>query len=614
MISFSPLHLFPNRTRNDIRVLRFMPASVLVATLSRDQTAISLFRDDLSSILVISFKANVDILNASLSENNELVHVTERLRSTAGQQLFYRSAIYDMRGILEPDDKFYAHPVDGIFVGKPGPACHLAIYTNREIVNYQVVRGKKEIIRQKPTVISNVIWMNFSGTYLAIITEAHRTFTYEVLDANAKCSWTLRSATKVNVHERALLPPELSLLPIEQARLPIFRYSRYRFYIFKIRQKLCFVQQLFESGRPLNFHVSLDETGYSKRIIVPNVAQDVPVCFLLVADVLVVFASNCFICLIDFNAKVPLILVLPKIFANSCCGLCAEAIPERELVIDLDSGEIYHVEISFRNSEVYSRFLDKNALLGFAALAQRMLDSDMLADLLRVLEVHNTAMSLVLFAQFFFSFLPQPAPPSRRRLPHIPDPFLEIIEDMELEFPSASRRSRAAFFRNQLAMQKITDKACTKVLRMLKDQNNTVMVIRTAIDQWAARYNPTRFRQALFKFVLHNEAMARDFPQVPGLKDEMQATDDAPISAVLRYRLRPTGLFQERPHNDVLEAEYWKKRIDEQAADALKIRMSFSQVDIPEVQPIESAKPRIALSRSMIVTAPEIGGIPPDLD
>jgi hypothetical protein len=248
-----------------------------------------------------------------------------------------------------------------------------------------------------------------------------------------------------------------------------------------------------------------------------------------------------------------------------------------------------------------------------------MLDGDMLADLFRVLEVHSTAMSLVLFAQFFFSFLPQPAPPSRRRPRHLPDAVLELIDDLELEFPSASRRSRAAFFRDQLAMQKITDKACTKVLRMLKDQNNTVMVIRTAIDQWVARYNPTRFRQALFKFVLHDEAMARDCPQVPGLKDEMQATDDAPISAVLRYRLRPTGLFQERPPNDVLEAEYWKKRIgdvriDEQAAEALKIRMSFSQVDISEVQPIESAKPRIALSRSMIATVPEIRGIPPDLD
>jgi hypothetical protein len=266
----------------------------------------------------------------------------------------------------------------------------------------------------------------------------------------------------------------------------------------------------------------------------------------LVADVLVVFASNCFICLIDFNAKVPLILILPKIFANSCCGICAEAIPDRKSVVDLDSGEIYNVEISFKNSDVYSQFLDKNALFGFAALTQRMLDGDILADLLRVLEVHDKVISLVLFAQFFFSFLPQPVPPSRRRAPQIPDAFLEIIEDMELEFPSASRQSRVAFFRDQIAMQKISDKACTKVLRMLKDQNNTVMVIRAAIAQWIARYNPTRFRQALFKLVLHNEAIARDCPQIPGLKDETQATDVAPVSPVLRYSLRPTGLFQER--------------------------------------------------------------------
>jgi hypothetical protein len=315
--------------------------------------------------------------------------------------------------------------------------------------------------------------------------------------------------------------------------------------------------------------VSLIPTLYCEIVAVPNVAPDIPICFIRMLDIVVGFSPNCFVCLVDLQPKRPMICVLPKPFAAGCCGLCAETIGERNLVVDLDSADIYRVGITFKSPEIYARFVDRNALRGFAVVTQRLFEPEAIADVLHLLEGNRDVLFVLSFWRLFFSLLPSPIPrrlihtnKKRRRRLSIPETTRELVQDMEVEFPSASRQSRFDFFAYHLGQErKPVDDACAKVLTMLKDQNNTVLVLRTSISDWIDRYHPAPFWQAVVNFALHNEAIACDCPKIPCLKQETQSTAEIPISRTARYRMRECALFQEPLGSEVDEVRYWMERV-----------------------------------------------------
>jgi hypothetical protein len=284
-----------------------------------------------------------------------------------------------------------------------------------------------------------------------------------------------------------------------------------------------------------------------------------------VGDFVIAFASNHFVCVIDFKPSPPTIYKLPKGFALSCCGDCAETIPERNAVIDIDSHEIYTVSVSFKSPELLSRIVDRASLTAFAVLAQRLFDPVHIADIFHLLKVRGDSRSVLDFVHAFFSQLPQPnrsfALSSRRRSA-IPPNYLELVHDMDVEWPSSTRVSRMRFFREQLMQQRSTSEdACAFALRMLKEQNNTILVLRTALTEWANRYQPDRFSFAIVKFVLHTEAMDVECPQIPLIVSETQGTKDVPISREIRYRIRECGMFQQRNGAEATEAAWWNAKI-----------------------------------------------------
>jgi hypothetical protein len=264
-----------------------------------------------------------------------------------------------------------------------------------------------------------------------------------------------------------------------------------------------------------------------------------------------------------------MIFILPRQFAAGCCGLCAETIGDRDLVVDLDSADVYRVGITFKSPEIYRRFIDRNTLRVFAVVSQRLFDAEVIADLLHLLERGSDILSMLAFWQFFFSLLPPPIPrrlvrPSKLQLRrmYIPETFRELVQDMEVEFPPASRQSRSDFFVYHLTRErKPADDACTRVLTMLKDQNSTVLVLRTALFDWMDRHHPGPFWQAAVSFALHNETIACNCPKIPCLKQETQSTDELPVSRTARYRIRECELFQEPLASEADEVEYWMERV-----------------------------------------------------
>jgi hypothetical protein len=563
MLSFSPVNLLPQQTKRELRILRSMSHRLLVGSIARDNTSIHLIRDAAPPILVLSLRNSVDILNASISEDNELVHITERVHHSITHAIGYRSAIYDVQGISRTDERFYSTPIDGSFVANSNQY-HLVVYTDQTIINFAVSRESKKVLRKKQGTIRNVIWVNFGPTNLSAVVGSTRTFSYQVLQHNLKYSWVLITDVKLCVLDKARLPCELCLMPIGDSRFPIFRYSRYRFFFFRLRHKLFLIQQLFDRDANMALNISLNPGTFTQTVVVPNVPADIPVCFLQIGDLALGFAPNYFICFIHLNPKRPLVILLPKCFASSCCGLCAETIPEWHSVVDIDSGDVYKVGVHFKCPEIFARFIDTDALTGLALVSQRSYHAEFIADLFHILQKNDNVLWLLHFTTQFFSYLPQPVHNSLRRRVRVrvPEFVLEIIEDMETEFPSASGRSRLDFFRDHLAMQKRVDEAAaTKVLRMLKDQNNTALVLRNALSDWIERFAPHPFWQAAVKLALHTEAIGVDCPRVPALVQETQATDGVPVSCALRHQLRDCGLFQERTQMEDKDLEYWRERI-----------------------------------------------------
>jgi hypothetical protein len=53
---------------------------------------------------------------------------------------------------------------------------------------------------------------------------------------------------------------------------------------------------------------------------------------------------------------------LPRGFAFSCCGHCAESIPERNAAVDIDSHEIYTVALSLKSHELLAHIVDRDAV------------------------------------------------------------------------------------------------------------------------------------------------------------------------------------------------------------------------------------------------------------
>jgi hypothetical protein len=109
--------------------------------------------------------------------------------------------------------------------------------------------------------------------------------------------------------------------------------------------------------------------------------------------------------------------------------------------------------------------------------------------------------------------------------------------------------------------RRISAESCDRVLRMLRDQNNTVIVLKSGLNQWIKQYRPGAFVQAIVRLILDTESVAAECPKIPDLRQEAQLADGVPMSQTVRYRFRECGLFQQRSLEDAENVTYWQCRI-----------------------------------------------------
>jgi hypothetical protein len=584
MIEQTRLDLAPKGSRGAIRILKSVPDGLLISSLVRDGTTILYCKFDspttFRSIVVISFKQNLDILNASLSPDNELVHVTERVTRGASDRMCYRSVVYDVQGIAKFSELFYSVPVDGTFIHN-GKRTHLLLFTDNRLINFEISRSRKGIERTSRAIIANVIWMSYWNGSLTAVTGSRNQFALQTFEPNSTFSWTIKRATRIGIHPSAFLPLELSLSPQAGSWLPIFRYSLVNIFFVRCFDKLCIIQQLFDANASnLRFFLSISPGSFAEAIAVKRVRPDIPICVYHSGNLIVVFAPNTFVCVIDVRLPKPAILFLPKACAASHCGDCAESVRGTKFLVDLNNPDLYQTQISFKSPLLYLSAIDRPAISAFALVCVRLNDPEILVDILEILQLYRDPLDLAwFFREFFRVLLPSKFAPNSpsRKLPRVPDGYVRSLHDLSFELSESDGKSWTAFFRFHLSLRKrISKRSCDKCLVILREENDAIRLVRKGTERWIAQFHPSSFHRFAVNFVVESEAIRHECPAVPVLWRELAAPVEFALPMVLNHRLMACRLFQSGSDPEPFEMRYWRARLgsfDGSSSDELSITL-----------------------------------------
>ncbi|OHT09543.1 hypothetical protein TRFO_21599 [Tritrichomonas foetus] len=574
-----------NSLQNDygqIRVLQTRPDYLLIGSFRKNKTAIQLIQKDSTSLLVFKMDHNMDIINASLSSDNELLHVTEKIIIKNGE-IAFRSKIYCLLRNSVSYECLYKEPVNAFFVDGNN-SINFMIYSSEilSLANVEVTKQKINITKIKT--FNNVIWFSYDKTneILSLIYGVKFSYTLNIIHSK----FTSMTTCKVMVHPQAKLPNDFSLLPINLNHLPLFRTTNYRIYIFKRGQSYVMIQQLFTgTNASCSFHISTFPTVFSQTVTVSGVASDIPICVFQKESLIFVFAPNSFISIIDTTNTPPFITTLPKQFATAVCGQCAAYLREQESVIDLDTSEIYKIELSFKFPQFYLQSLNSKALYGFATICARLPNIEYLSSILHIFELtNNHSLAIKFFRQFFSLCQDQKVGPSRShsylmshsssisqhissaRTPILhkrtPSNVKDALNDLEKEFPSASSMTRTEWFCNKINESQKGIENYNEILSFMKQQNNMVLNIRAAIEQWVAKYHPSLIWQMIVGLAIQNEATFNNFPAIPDLKDEIEHLSQKFCSKQMIEALSRNGLLAKKTkESNDNQVDYWSQRL-----------------------------------------------------
>ena len=578
----------------------------LILLNSTSQTSIEAVSRDGLSTTVISFKKYIDIVSAHLSHDHELIHITERIPSPKG--FSFVSRIYHIFGNAKSNDITSDQPIDGFFLPICSPKgvyqlihiignrlTHLKITIQKTSVVYEKLRGGLHI----PNLLS--YHYNFHESMLTAIYSNEKTVLLQIFRMNPQ-SIDSNDPIHINVMQKSHLPPELALNPLAQLHLPYFHNANNRFYVYSRGNKTCVIQQIFEGPESnLSFCVSAYPQTFNQFITAPNVRADIPICFARFESIIILFVPNLFLCIIDAALSPPSITVLPRILAYSVCSNCSSTLPMDNTIVDLDNSTFYQISIDFSKLVPFANLMDQSMWYAFALIIFRVGRSETLAELINLLVLKNDIDDAQSFFRTLLANYSMPSrfnkmptrskslnihqslsqkvigsmpprldrPPSTpiHPKPKMPSNIREIVEEIELEFPSSGKISRRHAFKK--AVKALMDKkirrsvetAATKALVFLRRQNEAALMIRDALDIWLKKFSPDEFWQMTIKFIIQNEAVFASFPYIPCLKEELGILGDTLCSKPIRKKFEAVGIMppSEQPDEDSL---YWQERLN----------------------------------------------------
>ncbi|OHT06157.1 hypothetical protein TRFO_25845 [Tritrichomonas foetus] len=673
MLSLTPCFRGQSNSQNGQfgRVLRSTPDYLLVGSTQRDRTSIFLVRPDDSSLLVLSLAQSLDLVNASLSSDNEMIHITEKITNKTGDFIFKSKIIDITRGYFSEEGGginggcYSKEPIDGLFIS-PG----YSVYPNnsannintgmnaaaglnthksignlnkalnsprndpiRSLNNIQNYNGfatpgkfnnshaicntynfifytgenlsifkirtsfsKKAVEMVRIKLITNVIWFTFDSGDLYQIPKGSGTLTYI---SGSRSSFSLVEnkvemigitssySSKIFINPLSTLPDDFALRPIN-LRLPIFSPFSHRIYMAKKDDRVYLFEQIYDENR-LNctFTCNSYPNGFKHKIIVPNVNADIPINFLQKENLVFIYAPNNFICIFDITQQIPRITLMPKQFASAICGECTAPLLENDSLIDLDTFEIFRISLSFTYPQVFINSLTSNALFGLATICARLSNVEYMSSIFRIIELKNDYTAAIDFFKDFFSICHSYSmknSPTRSKswasqsdqneihqkinlkiLNKIPTSIQMKLNEFDITFPSSSHLTRTMWFCKQMKSKKINDVNIEKVISYMKQQNNMAVNIRSAIDQWIAKYNPQPIWKMIIGFSIQNETIFCDFPAVPYLKGEMDTLSQKFCSPQMGAMFAKNGILNVRIKPRTFDQlDYWNKRIKDE--------------------------------------------------
>ena len=556
-------------------MLRSMEHGLLVASWSTGQTIVETVDRDGGSSVVASFEGHFDFINGCLTIDDKILHVTERVTSTKNGVIAYRSALHNLEN-GQSNECFFSSPIDAIFVST-SPKYHMLLLKDKSLLSFSITIDGTKLKRKKRSELQNVVWMDYWDSKLSVITEEKTGFVFS--DAKPLDDYSVKKLVSFNVllSPESKLPDELSMVPTPTANLPIFHNSSYRIFAYQVKDRICLIQQTFtDLTRCLSFEVSVCPGMFRRKIAIPDASGDIPLCCAQFNTIILLFAANSFLVIVDVSRKTPRIVTLKKTFAQCCCGTCAASIPHQGCVVDIDTWDVFSVGITFMYPQLYQKELTQTTLCVFAMLIQRLRDAPEMSNLIRLIETRNDYHDAICFFRYVFSeigprdkeilrsmSLGASLTPikERRKSAKIPHKMEELVRAFEIEFPSSGTRTRAAVFRDIVESKRKIDKnVFDKAFRVLERQNDVMLMTCAAIESWIETHKPSTFWVFVVILTVICEAMECNCWKMPVLIERLSSMVDEIVPKSVKSALRVSGVLAEieGPEN---ELDFWRCRM-----------------------------------------------------
>lgn len=591
---------------------------------TQTQTIIELVSKSGASITVLSIKGYMDLINADLSPDKELIHVTQRISSNNG--FAFNSIIFDIHSLARSKDFRSSQPFSAIFFPeKSGNKYQLLHFVGQRMSHIVATCSKKSIEIEKlrgGIHMPNLIAWQYNRKTLIVnaIVQSKMGYFFSEFNLRTKASLFLNEIS-INISKSSLLPAELSLNPNSPTHLPYFRCVQNRIYTAVYQTKVCVIQQLYEeTDINCSFSVNMYPKPFSQIVPVPNATPDIPICFLQFDSIVIIYVSNTFLYLIDISQTPPFTSYMTNPFACSACGVCAADLPTENTLIDLKTGDVYDVTLNLDHITMFSKAMTKNIWSTIAIINSRIFRSKWLAEMFRLLEKCGDYFLANEILRKYFTYVDYDKPkellyfknnknkamrrqkslvfplPAKQVPPQssgsVSDQIMQQLKEINKEFPSSGAMSRIKYFRvilKKIAREKLVktqDEAAKKALEILQNQNRFVLHIREALDLWIDSPKPPSHLWILvIGFIILNETYFGNYPLVPCLKQENQALFAELSSSPMLAHLKALGIFERQAmKNYTTQNKYWASRIPVELVEFL----SNSSISIPMISQKQS--------------------------
>ena len=356
------------------RVLSVVQQNMLLYSVSSStRTEFQLVSENGETATVIAFNKYMDIVDADLSSDFEIIVYTERIISKGTFKYvsvlchihsFSKLKVFEdnlpIASYFLPDNSYYqllhiiGHKLMHFKLFKTGfNKFEIKVY--REGLN--ITNCKKWFYSSQKEV-----FYAFSNNYL-IAYKARQ------LNDGSEKSEKLKKYFYDN-DNNSYLPEELALIPSTFSNHPYYRFSSGNVCVTRMaNDDYGIVEQLYcGDDSCLTFMVSTVVSKFRKIVSVPRAQPDLPISFITHKTVVFAFVPNCFIALIDFSLKFPHITMMPRSFCDSIASPLTLNIGSSNYVVDLDNGEVYKCNVLLDNFPESLNYTDRTILSIFARL------------------------------------------------------------------------------------------------------------------------------------------------------------------------------------------------------------------------------------------------------